>query len=71
MPSAAGMMALSSTASWLANLQRQSGLVEPKRSRSGHADFDAACARWKSSHGPLVTVFVFKLTRRLHCVLRS
>ena len=26
-----------------------------------HADFDAACARLKSSHGPPVTVFVFDL----------
>ena len=28
---------------------------------SGRSDFDAACARLKSSHGPPVTVFVFDL----------
>ena len=28
---------------------------------NGHTDFDAACARLKSQHGPPVTVFVFDI----------
>jgi ATP-dependent DNA ligase len=38
---------------------------------SGHTDFDAACARLKSHHGPPVTVFVFDWRSRARTYARG